>query len=84
VGTPGTLRGSRRLCIGAHLRDASEMEVMRIAVRAAHPQVETMKLFTSNSSNFPAHNPVLHAVRFGALLVSGVAASTVVLYALMF
>lgn len=44
-----------------------------------------MRLFTSNSSNnFPAHNPVLHAVRFGALLVTGVLASTVVLYAVMF
>jgi hypothetical protein len=43
-----------------------------------------MRPFTSHSSNFPAHNSVLHALRFGALLVGGVLASTVVLYAVMF
>jgi hypothetical protein len=43
-----------------------------------------MKTFTSRSPSFPAHNPVLHALRFGVLLVAGVIASTVVLYAVMF
>lgn len=42
-----------------------------------------MKTFTQSPS-FAAHNPVLHAVRFGALLMSGIVASTVVLYAVMF